>query len=556
MTHAVETRGERQLVAAERMLRKFMWVGASIALACSDATGTIDSDVALVAVTPPASTITVGAELPLQAVVQDATGRTITGASVFWSVRDPSIASVSSSGVVTGLAVGATQVSASAGGKSAVSAITVQRVPVASVVVRPTNAAVATGDRVQFTATVHDANQIALTDRSITWSSSNEAVATVSSTGMATGVSPGVATITATSEVRSDAATITVTLVPVTMVEVTPNPLVMSVGQAAQLTATPRDAGGVALTGRTATWSSSNTNVVTVSGQGVVNAFAAGTATVTATIEGKSATASVTVTPVPVATVTVVPSTATVFVQNTVTLSATTSDVSGNTLTGRTVTWTTNASAVATVSSSGVVTGVAPGTATITATSEGKSGTATVTVTLAAVATVTVEPSTATIASGSTTTLTANVTDQNGGVLTDRVVTWSSSNPSVATVSSTGVVTGGVTGALVGTATITASTEGKSGSASVTVIAGPVASVRVTPTSTTVERGTTVHLTAQALDAAGNPISGVSFSWASSDPSIASVNGAGQVNTKKEGTVTITATTAGISGSATVTVTK
>ncbi|HEX6252128.1 MAG TPA: Ig-like domain-containing protein [Gemmatimonadaceae bacterium] len=555
---AVETRGLRELMAAERMLRKLLLVGACGAMACSDATGTAETVVASLAVTPPTSTITVGAELPLQVVVQDATGQTITGVSVVWSVRDPAIASVSSSGVVTGLATGATQVAASAGGKSAIAAITVQRVPVASVVVRPLTAEAATGSRVQFSATVYDASQIALTDRSVTWSSSNEAVATVDLNGLATAVSPGVATITATSEVRSDAATLTVTLVPVAAVEVTPSPLVVSVGQSAQLTATARDEGGAALTGRTATWSSSNTNVVTVTNQGVVNAVAAGTAIVTATIEGRSGSTSVTVTPVPVSTVTVTPSPVTILVQGTVALTATTRDAGGNTLTGRAVTWTTSAPTVATVSSSGVVTGVAPGTAIITATSEGKLGTATVTVTatLAPVAAVTVEPSTTTIASGSTRTLTATVTDQNGGVLTNRVVTWSSSNPAVATVSSTGVVTAVATGAVAGTATITASAEGKSGSATVTVIAGPVATVRITPSSTSVPAGAKVSLSAEATDAAGNPISGLTFSWASSNPSVASVDGSGEVNAKREGTVTITATAAGITGSATVTITR
>lgn len=552
MTTAVEPRGKRRLVAGERMLQAFLLVCLSAAMSCSDATAIVDSGVASVAVTPPASTITVGAELPLQAVVQDAAGNTITDAPILWSVRDPNIASVSSSGVVTGLAVGATQVSASAAGKSAIAAIAVQRVPVASVVVRPAIATVITGGAVQFTATVYDANQNALTDRSITWSSSNEAVARVNSSGVATAVAEGVATITATSEVRSDAATLTVSSAPVATVEITPNPLVMSVGQSGQLTATPRDAGGTALSGRTATWSSSNTNVVNVTDLGVVTAVSAGTAIVTATIEGRSGSASVTVTSVPVATVTVAPSTATVSVQGTVPLSATVRDAAGNTLSGRTVTWTTSDAAVATVSSSGVVTGVAPGTATITATSEGKSGTATVTVALAPVATVTVQPSTATIASGSMTTLSATVTDQNGSVLTDRVVTWSSSDPSVATVSSSGVVTG----LLVGTATITASSGGKSGSATVTVTAGPIASVRVTPATTSLAIGERADLTAVAFDAAGNPISGVSFTWASSSPAIVSVSVDGQVNAKKEGTVTITASTAGISGSATVTVTK
>jgi uncharacterized protein YjdB len=163
-----------------------------------------------------------------------------------------------------------------------------------------------------------------------------------------------------------------------------------------------------------------------------------------------------------------------------------------------------------------------------------------------------VQPSTATVVSGSTTTLTATVTDQTGKVVTDRPVTWTSSNPSVATVSNAGVVTG----ALVGNATITASAGGKSGTSTVTVTTGPLASIRVTPSAVTVAIGAPQQLTAQGLDAAGNPVSGLSFTWNSSDGSIASVSGDGRINAKKEGTVLITAFGGGKSGTSTVTVTK
>jgi hypothetical protein len=122
------------------------------------------------------------------------------------------------------------------------------------------------------------------------------------------------------------------------------------------------------------TWSSNNTTVATVNGSGLVTAGAAGGATITATSEGQSGTAAITVTAAPVATVTVSPAAAAVQPGQTVQLTATTKDANGNTLTGRTVTWASNSNAAATVSSSGLVTGVATGTALITATSEGKSG--------------------------------------------------------------------------------------------------------------------------------------------------------------------------------------
>src|SRR5206468_5075075 len=91
-------------------------------------------------------------------------------------------------------------------------------------------------------------------------------------------------------------------------------------------------------------------------------------------------TAAVSITTIPVASVTVSPTTASLPVGATRQFSAVTKDAAGNTLTGRVVTWASSNTAVATVSSSGVVSGKAAGSATITATSETKSSTAAVTV--------------------------------------------------------------------------------------------------------------------------------------------------------------------------------
>src|SRR5256885_1123412 len=84
----------------------------------------------------------------------------------------------------------------------------------------------------------------------------------------------------------------------------------------------------------------------------------------------------VTVTVAPVSAVSVAPTAATILMGATTQLQATTTDSLGNVLTGRTVTWASNNSAV-TVGSNGLATGAGTGSATITATSEGKSGTAT-----------------------------------------------------------------------------------------------------------------------------------------------------------------------------------
>src|SRR5213082_1098510 len=252
---------------------------------------------------------------------------------------------------------------------------------------------------------------------------------------------------------------------PVASVTVTPTAPTVQVGQTVQLTAAPKDSNGNPLSGRVITWSTDNPSVATVDGNGVVTAVAAGAATITATSEGQSGTASVTVSSIPVASVTVSPSPASVQQGATVQLTATPKDANGTPLNGRVVTWSSNNTAVARVNGSGLVTGVGAGTATITATSEGQSGTSDVTVTLAPVASVTVTPSPASVAVGLTVQLTATPKDANGSPLSGRVVTWSSNNTAVATVNGSGLVSG----VTAGSATITATSEGKTGTSAVTV---------------------------------------------------------------------------------------
>ncbi len=153
----------------------------------------------------------------------------------------------------------------------------------------------------------------------------------------------------------------------------------IDVGTTLILTATAKDASGNVITGRTTTWTSSNSSVATVD-NGIVTGISVGTATITATIDGKPATALITVQLPPVASITITPATKTLTVGASFQLVVTVKDANGNPLSGRTVTWTTSDATKVTVSSTGLVTGVALGTAIITATSEGKFATATITV--------------------------------------------------------------------------------------------------------------------------------------------------------------------------------
>ena len=166
----------------------------------------------------------------------------------------------------------------------------------------------------------------------------------------------------------------------VATVAVSPTAPALTVGQTVQLSATLKDADGNVLTGRTVDWSSSSTATASVSATGVVTAVAEGAATISARSEGKTGQVEVTVARAPVARVNVTPLTVVLEVGATRTITAIAFDASNNVLAGRTVQWTTDAPEVATVSTTGVVTAVAPGYAGIIATIEGKTASSVITV--------------------------------------------------------------------------------------------------------------------------------------------------------------------------------
>ena len=521
------------------------------ALSCSN--DALDPDrpaVASVVVNPSRLSVGVGASAPLAAEVRDASGALLTGRKVAWATKNPTVATVSDAGVVTGVQPGPVQVAATAEGKSAIVDVTVNPKAVATVRLLPAgDARLLVAETRQMTAETLDSDGGVLTGRSITWSSNSTAIASVSANGLITAVTPGGAVVTATSEGKSAVVAVTVSSVPVASVTVSPSSDDIVVAQTLQLTATTKDAGGATLTGRSVAWSTSDAAKATVSSTGLVTGVAPGPVTITATSEGRSGTSAVTVKPKPVGAVILSPAQVSIEAGQTRQLTAQVTDDQGNVLSGRPVSYATQNGAIATVSSTGVVTAVSVGTTKIDATSEGKTGSADITVTAVPVATVDVSPGSSDLTVGQSATLTATAKDSRGAVLPNRPASWTSGAPLVATVSAAGVVTAVGSGSAVIFATI----EGRTGSALVNVRQIPVTSVTVAPTSSnlavsgfvvlvaTVRSGTTV-LTDRVVG------------WTSSNESIAPVSSTGRVTGLRAGTVTITATVEGVTGTAFVAV--
>lgn len=253
--------------------------------------------------------------------------------------------------------------------------------------------------------------------------------------------------------------------------------------------------------------------------------------------------------PVPVVTsVDVTPATGSVVVGDTLRVSALVKDQNGQAM-QRTIVWSSTATTVATVAATGTVTAVAAGQASIVATVEGRTGSMTVTVSPPplVVTTVEVSPATRVLAIGDTTRFAATVKDQHGAAMTGRPVTWTSSAPSVATVSAAGLVTAVLPGAVV----IAGSVEGKTGTANVTVRA-PIASLTVSPDSATVPVGSTLTLQATARDASGATLTGRAITWSTLDATVATVSNAGIVTAVKLGTARIVASGEGKADTAVV----
>jgi uncharacterized protein YjdB len=491
--------------------------------------------------------------LTLVATVRDRNGHAAPGAAISWRSSDEAIATVSAAGLVTAVAGGSVTITAAHGDISASAAIHVQQ-GVASVEVTPDEVELtALGATAQLGAVALDRNGHPVPGRTFVWASSDAAVATVGETGVVTAVSRGTADITATTGEVSGSATVRVNQLVASIV-VTPATATVNVGQMVQLTAQALDAGSHPIEGVIFTWTSADNQVASVDMAGLVTGVApGGPVTITAAGGGSSGMASVTVTQVPVASVTVEPPSGSVPVGQTLQLMAILRDADGNILTGREVSWSSSNTAIATVSGAGLVTGVAAGgPVTITATSEGVSGTSSITVTQVPVASVTVEPPTGSVHVAWTLQLTAVLRDADGNILTGRVVTWSSANTSIATVSGAGLVSGVAAGVPV---TITATSEGVSGTSSITVTLAPVDSVEVSPASASVQVGGTRQLIATLRDANGNVLTGRAVSWSSSDGAVATVSQAGLVTGGAVGgPITITATSEGRSGTASVTV--
>jgi uncharacterized protein YjdB len=329
---------------------------------------------------------------------------------------------------------------------------------------QPASTSVVAGNNVSFTATYFNNQgvQAPLPASGIVWSSSNDAVATINQQGVATGIAQGQVTVTITYN-NNIRATALLTVTPSTVPEritVTSASNTIIAGTTTTLTTTYfNNQGQQAAPPNAISFTSSNTAAATVNNLGVVTGIAAGSTTITASLNATTtATIVITVTGSQERLV-MSPGSANIMVSGTQAFTLTYFNNTGQSAPVPTgVIWSSSATTIATVTQTGVVTGIGAGTATITAAVNGISSSATVTVTAnTTIATITLTPSTfVEVTPGTSATITATARDAAGNTINGVSFMFSSSGSATATVNNTGLVQG----VAYGTVNITATAGG------------------------------------------------------------------------------------------------
>lgn len=346
-------------------------------------------------------------------------------------------------------------------------------------------------------------------------------------------------------------------------------------GQQVQASGVPLGSGGNVITHvrRQVVYRSSNDSVATVTPGGLITGVNSGRATITASSDGKSDAVEMTVRPVPVTKLIINNRSAILRLSPSITgvFTATALDTAGRGLDNRPAAWVSLDPGVASITSVGVVTPRALGTARITATVDtglapavGKvADTVSLRVTPTPVSSVRITPATPTLYTGQTLQFTATVVDSLQQVVTDRRVIWKTSDrgANLAVDSLTGFATV-VSPPAVSTLTATVetvqgfpNTDFRSDATSVTVLA-PAASTRVqsggvTITTLALRAGTAQQLSFQALDAVSNVLGGRLFRVTSDTPAVATATAGGLVTAgSATGSATLTVQTLDAAGNA------
>lgn len=539
--------------------------------------GTNPSAVTSISVSPTALGLTLGDSGRVIATLATTGSAPAGGWITTWSSTAPDIATVSSSGMVKAVEVGVAGITATAGGKSAVSVVTVAPEPWVSSVIVTGGRPMMVGEQLTLTAGVASVGSTPVGGWPVTWHSDEPHVASVSASGVVTALAPGGANIRASAGTGIGRAGIAVYSDPtVTGVTLTPATLYLGPGATGSFVPALTTVGAEPSGGWPLTWTSASPAIATVSAAGVITGVAPGSTVISAASGSHVGRATVAVSTASGGTASKVTSVSIsamfkgyVLVARQKLFTASVQADGPPPQGGWTVAWSSSDPAVAAIGMDGTVTGVAPGLATISASVGGVEGTSVLEVVAPpGVVGVDIANPHDQLRVGDTVTYVGSVIAIGSAPPGGYVMTWSSDTPAVASITPGGLLTAKSLGA----ATITVTAYGKT--ASLLVGVGPTPPPDPTPTPTppitgitsvSIQPGVVVH----GLGSRGDLRADVSattqppyplwewpVAWTSSNPAVVSMSA---VQTQvpnytalSEGTATITATLGGKSATATV----
>ena len=473
------------------------------------------------------------------ALVATVLPETTTDKAVTWKSDNEAVATVDANGVVTAIAVGEANITATTTDGTNLSAsckVTVIPTLAETITLNQTAVSLKATETAELSVNILPATT---TNKAVTWKSQNEAVATVDANGVVTAIAVGETTITVTTADGSNlSATCKVTVVPTPAASITLNTtaVTLKATETATLTTTILPA---TTTNKAVTWKSDNEAIATVDANGVVTAIAVGEANITATTTdgtNLSATCKVTVEQTFASSISLDKTSISLKATESETLKAT---ILPATTTNQAVTWKSDNEAIATVDANGVVTAHEVGVATITATTTdgtNLSASCTVNVIHTQASSITLNMTEVSLKALETVKLSVEILP---ATTTNKVVTWKSDNEAIAKVDANGIVTA----IAVGETNITATTtDGSNLSASckVTVIPTLANSITLDKTEVSFKANETVTLTPTILPATTTNTVVV---WTTTDEKVAVVDANGVVTAIGVGKATITATT-------------
>ena len=320
--------------------------------------------------------------------------------------------------------------------------------------IQPLGSPLMAGDTRKLSATVRNAEGQVTGTPTVTWISENPSTVDVNPEGILTAIAPGTTTITASNGDLEGSTQVKVIKTPLAKLEIQPSLIAMTTGKQKKISVIATDIKNQVVPATGITWESKNPSILTTGRDGLLTAVGPGSTTILAKLENQVASAKVTVSKPGLAKLQVKPEKISGVVGDKIQFKAIIVDTEGNEHPEPSILWKSGGIAVSTISNRGLASLKRAGTVTVIASGKGQVATAVLTVSQPPIMSIEILPPAATILVNKTKQFETIIKDANDQIRKNVRVHWTTSDPSIVTVSPTGVFTARAAGSALVTASI------------------------------------------------------------------------------------------------------